>query len=171
VKDVCDPNLLELDVSFNHVGDESLRRIATACQGLKRLSVRGCRLTPAALRGAVFPHLRHLDLGANFLGDGAAGFLTPTRFPSLTSLDVTNGLLTDCFVDELCDSGLAKQLIHLTLAWNGLTDRAANTLASCPGLGELRTLDLRGTKVGRAGARALRESPVLTKLRGGPILV
>ena len=171
VMTVCHPSLLGLDVSFNDIGDGAFDSLATACPSLRRLSVRGCRLSAASLRGAGGPQLRHLDLGANFLGDEVAPFLTPARFPSLTSLDLTNGLLTDRFVDGFCDSGLGKQLRHLTLAWNSLTDRAAKRLASCPALGELRTLDLRGTHVGRAGARALRESPFLTKLRGGPILV
>jgi uncharacterized protein (TIGR02996 family) len=168
---VSGPNLQDLDVSFNDIGDDSFDSTLTSCPGLKRLSLRGCRLTRTSLRGSGGPRLRHLDLGANFFGDDLASFLVPERFPSLTSLDVTNGLLTDRFVDELCDSGLAKRLVHLTLAWNNLTDRAAKRLASCAALGELRTLDLRGTRVGRAGARTLHESPFLTELRGGPKLV
>jgi uncharacterized protein (TIGR02996 family) len=150
--------LREVDLSFNNLGD---RVALPEWKDLHSLSLRGNRLTNFSSRA--WPSLRRLDLGVNFLGDEIR--LNPKHFPSLTSLDLTNVLLTGCGVSALLDSGIVAKLTSLNLSWNRLGDDGVKLLAANPAVVQLRTLDLSGTQIGIRGAKALLASPHLSHLR------
>ena len=151
----------ELDLSYN-----PFAKVTDSCHSnLKSLWLRGNRLTAKDLIGLKLPQARTLDLGANFFGDQIMEWLKQAELKSLHLLDLTNVLLTDRGIAELCDSGILNSLHSLNLSWNGIGDAGAKRLAACPEIQNLRVLDMSGTRIGRAGWRALRESPYLRKLR------
>lgn len=150
--------LREIDLSFNNLGDcTSLPE----WDDLHSLSLRGNRLT--CIPSRTWPSLRRLDLGVNFLGDGIR--LTRDRFPSLTSLDLTNVLLTDNGLSALLESGIVTGLTSLNLSWNRIGDDAVKLLVANPAVTQLRTLDFSGSQIGIPGAKALLGSPYLSHLR------
>ena len=150
--------LRDIDLSFNNLGDTNA---LPEWNDAHTLSLRGNRLTSFSSRP--WPSLRRLDLGANFLGDGIP--LNPEYYPSLTSLDLTNVLLTGCGLSALLDSGLVAGLTSLNLSWNRIGDAGVKLLAANPAVAQLRTLDLSGTQIGIAGAKALLASQQLLHLR------
>lgn len=149
--------LREVDLSFNGLGDTSA---LPEWNDLHSLSLRGNRLTSFSTQP--WPSLRRLDLGVNFLGDGIR--LNPENFPLLTSLDLTNVLLTECGLFALLESGIVAKLTSLNLSWNRIGDEGAKMIAANPAVAQLRTLDLSGTRIGIAGAKALLDSLHLARL-------
>lgn len=150
--------LREVDLSFNDLGD---RTSSPEWEDVRTLSLRGNRLTRIPER--VWPSLRRLDLGVNFLGDGIR--LNRDHFPSLTSLDLTNSLLTGCGLSALIESGIVAGLTSLNLSWNRIGDDGVKMLADNPAVARLRAIDLSGTQIGIRGAKALLDSPHLSHLR------
>ena len=73
-------------------------------------------------------------------------WLTHAELNSLTSLDLTNVLLTDFGVKVLCESGILKRLKSLNLSWNDFSKASANRLAKCADASNLRTLEVTGTR-------------------------
>jgi Ran GTPase-activating protein (RanGAP) involved in mRNA processing and transport len=132
-------SLRSLDLSFNPVGSEGSRQLASwpGLAQLDQLGLWGCELSIEAVAALVSaggtPRLRSLDLGSNGLGPGV--------------------------VDAL-RSG-STELSELNLALNHLGDDGARSLAAWPEVATLNVLKLEHNGIGDAGHRALQRSPYL----------
>lgn len=165
IKNWCSESIRECDLSFNQIGDADVEPLLIRMPNVRNFSLRGNRLTAAAVLNFDHSLIRSLDFGVNFLTDAAVDHFTPSSFPELSSLDLTNTLLSDSGIARLCDSGILNQLHSLNLSWNAISDVGAKRLASCKDCQQLRKMDLSGTRINRSGIRALQESPHFPKLR------
>lgn len=115
-----------------------------------------------------FAGLTNLGLHGNDLPDRAVEMIARSTILSrLTDLDISANRTTSAALQALADSPLADRLTSLELrqyAWrdSALGRRAADLLARFRGL---KSVDLRGQRIGDDGAAVLARSPLLSSLR------
>ncbi|CAK0867739.1 unnamed protein product [Prorocentrum cordatum] len=177
------PQLRELDLGSNRVGDEGAARLAEVLRApgaqpqLQYLNLgRNCvgdegaaRLAEALRAPGALPQLRRLDLGANRVGDEGAARLAealraPGALPQLRELGLTGNRVGDEGAARLAEAlralGALPQLQYLNLGRNRVGDEGAARLAEAlraPGaLPQLRELNLGANPLGGPGRAALR---------------
>jgi uncharacterized protein (TIGR02996 family) len=105
-----------------------------------------------------WPRLDTLDLAGCRLDDGGLARLFWSSFPKLTDLDLSVNELSDGAVESLLNQNLPRQLRHLVLGGNDVTDVGAVALANRWPTGtddRLVNLNLRFSPIGQAGHAAL----------------
>ncbi|XP_036387162.1 NACHT, LRR and PYD domains-containing protein 12-like [Megalops cyprinoides] len=173
-------HLIELDLSYNELGDSGLKRL---CAGLKspkcklqRLRLDSCNLTEtscdtvASILQSVPSHLIELDLSYNKLGDSGvkrlcAGLKSPNCKLQRLRLDSCNLTETSCDTVASALQSVPSHLIELDLSYNKLGDSGVKRL--CAGLKspncKLQRLRLSGCRITERGcasvASALRSNP------------
>jgi hypothetical protein len=186
--------LTELSVRWAGAEPAAVRELlaSATCAGLRRLDVDGNQENQAiqALADVRLPHLRTLrlwarplvhsdllplstdahlpaleELALRSLGPGDSHFtgLSPL-LRRVKALDVSGGNAGDQGIMELVEEMPTGRLMRLALSYNQLHARGLQALAGCPGLSDLRELDLRGNVSTDPGLIALAESPSLHRL-------
>jgi uncharacterized protein (TIGR02996 family) len=174
------PNLVDLDLTDNSLGDEGARLLAgcPALAGLRRLRLGrsaehqysysyrafGSAGTRALASSPALSGLEHLDLSGtspDVAALAASPFLT-----RLSSLVLDRCRVGDGGAAALAASPFLKRLSCLGLREAEVRDEGAQALAASDGLAGLAVLDLGDNGyIGPEGARALAASPRLAGLR------
>src|SRR5262249_13150874 len=95
--------------------------------------------------------------------DGVVALLESPHFPDLQRLALEDNALT---LSPRTIAALAKRRLRsLVLGYNRIAGAQLRAFAACPGLGELRRLDLNATDLTAIGVRHLARSAHLARLR------
>jgi Leucine-rich repeat (LRR) protein len=145
---------------------EVLARLPTPPR-LKSLDLSGNRLTAEHLRpllaSKALAAVEELNLSDNNLRSATVGTIAAADLPRLRVLHLLRTQPEEAGVRALTGSELFAGLRSLSLGENNLPAAVAEGLAG-PGAANLRVLDVRGNRLGDAGARALAASPHLRNL-------
>jgi hypothetical protein len=143
------PQLVELDLHSNAIGDAGLERFVTMKEAaaLQTLVVRDCKLGPDGLEllatRARCPRLRHLVLAGNSFGDALAEFVRAPLARRLVTLDVSSCELGPAAIDAVATAELPR-LRALNLRGNSLDQHQLLALARAPGLRDVTHIELDG---------------------------
>src|SRR5262249_47834001 len=155
----------------NKIGPAGVEAVASSAHlsRLTELNLDDNPITTAgakALAGADFANLEWLSLWGCNLGRAEAEALAQTgEWPRLRRLRLGSNKLSGAAVAALAGSPLLDNVESLTLPFiHELDDAGLVALAASPRCRNLVELDLQCTSVGDEGARALVESPHLSKL-------
>jgi uncharacterized protein (TIGR02996 family) len=126
------------------------------------------RLVPRLFGCPRLRHLRSLDLTNNYLGSAGAQALAVCEYLSgLSALHLGNNHIGDAGARALAESPLLLRLTRLDLSNNDLGPGAVRALSLALRAAErpaLRLIDLRGNRLGLAGAREVLSCPVLRRI-------
>ena len=128
------------------------------------LSIHSAR---AFVEGTGLPALTDLDIGGtNRIGpDGTLILVSNPRTGRLRKLNLWSNGIADYGVEAICNQKHMRNLTHLDVSGNLLTNRTAVAIAAAEHLKTLEELNLRTNNIGREGAIALADSPHLANLR------
>jgi uncharacterized protein (TIGR02996 family) len=122
-------------------------------------------LWSALSRVAFRPTLKRLDLTRCWMGDdGLAAFARGEQWIRLQGLKLGGNQFSDRGWADFARGWRTPELTYLDASRNRLTDAAAVALARSSMIQTLRTIDLRGCRIGGRGARAL-----VNAVRSGPL--
>jgi uncharacterized protein (TIGR02996 family) len=151
-------------VGNRRLGDVGLGWLATL--PLKRLDVSQSIPTDVGLQAlGMMAHLEELALDRCELGDDRfKQFALASGAKKLHTLRAGRALLGDESLIALLGSP-ARRWKVLRLPYNHLGARGIQALAECPGVGDLRELNLAGNRIDDACAQMLARSPYLSRLQ------
>jgi hypothetical protein len=172
------PELSCLDLAWNRIGDQGVRRLGAwwvlHCRALSHLCLKGNELEAAGVLSLLGNSnegtgLSHLDLGYNRIGDEGARSLSRVlvNCRMLSHLDLCHNAIGSGGMEILARIlGLCTALSHLDLGYNHIGAEGARVIAEalahacslggvvaqCPALAHL---DLSSNDIGAAGADSL----------------
>ena len=184
--------LRSLDLSENPLRDDALIALA-ATAGLPKLDVLRLKATGVGVRGltalaasALGARLRAIDIARNEVDDHGLAALLEGKLAALDALDLAGSALTIRGVKALAGAPVAARIKHLTITgldvgaldpllagdlWelrslvaDRFDDDAARLLAAARGLPALHSMVFTARELTDAGARALAESPQLSRV-------
>ena len=141
------PDLTELDLSSNNLGDEGAEVVASSTN---------------------LPALTVLNLSLNQIGNsGTRAIATSQNFKSLRNLDLSHNLINDEGVSSIASSSQLTLLVNLDLKGNSIHDSGMFAIVKSECFNNLENLILSDNFIGNLGALAI---PGFQHLKGIPKL-